>query len=88
MRGRRSPPPRPMLPPPPRLPAGAGDAHFAHGMCKACYLEFIQVGRWMNWSGGGETEPGLMGEGGRWRLEGKPGRVSWPAGRQERRWRN
>lgn len=40
--------------------AGAGDAHFAHGMCKACYLEFIQVssfaGCGMGWGWGGTAQ--------------------------------
>lgn len=38
-------------PPPccPSLPcccAGMGEAHFAHAMCRACYLDFIQVEPW------------------------------------------
>ena len=31
----------PTLCPPPSPPAGLGEAHFAHAMCRQCYLEFM-----------------------------------------------
>jgi len=44
-----------------RAPAGIGEAHFAHGMCRTCYIDFLKVG------GGLELERGWKARG---RFEG------------------